>query len=376
LPLESDLAVWTVRHLLNPLHLGIAGVQMRRRPDTWRVMGALAPLVVASLDEAPGPGWDETVATLGGCVFHSRGFGLACADLGGERLFLVFRRDGRDVGYAVATSERTRWRPLGWARDRLSLGSPPVLAAEATRAEALQALGEFARRRGYSHVHISSFGDPRPTDPLPTASSRLRRTGRLEYRVPLGPDFPATLARMSATHRRKVRKALEAGFVFEEQSTLEGALRVHAAHTQTFERRQARGEEAGVWDIADFQRRMEAYLRHGIIRFHFTVQGGETLTAIGTMPFGRTAYYLVGGSTPRGIEQQTGFAMFGYTIQRLVAEGVTEFNLGGTSIEARDASSAEHGLYRYKAGYGGQVLELAHLDLRVAAWPWWPVTRG
>jgi hypothetical protein len=332
------------------------------------------PVVVEPLAAAPGPEWDRTVAALGGCTFHSRGFGLACADLGGEQLFLVLRREGCEVGYAVAAREPTRWRPLAWARDVLSLGSSPVLTPDVTRTETIDALATFARQRNFGHLHISSFGDPRPAEPMPPDSPRIRQSRRLEYRVPIGPDFQATLARMGATHRRKIRKVLEAGFVFEEQSTIEGALRVHAAHAQTFERRFARGEDQGyVWEVSDFRRRMEAYLRHGIIRFHFTVLNGVTLSAIGTMQFGQTAYYLVGGSTREGIERQCGFAMFANTIQRLIAEGVTEFNLGGTGIEAREEGNDEHGLHRYKAGYGGQVLELAHLSMRVTPWRWWPV---
>lgn len=324
----------------------------------------------------PGPEWDSAVAALGGCTFHSRGFGLASTELGGKALFLVFRREGQPVGYAVATTEPTRWRPLAWARDLLSLASPPALTTEVTRLEAHAALAAFARREGCAQLVVHSFGDPRPGDAFPPADERVQLAPRLEYRVPIGPDFPTTLARMSATHRRKIRKLMEAGFTFEEHSTVDGALRVHAAHAQTFERRFARGEDQGaVWDLEDFRRRMGAYLRHGIIRFHFTLLEGRTLSAIGTMRFGRTAYYLVGGTTPEGIERQSGFAMFAETIQRLIGEGVTEFNLGGTGIHAREEGDAEHGLHRYKAGYGGQVLELAHIRQRVTPWRWWPVQR-
>lgn len=333
-------------------------------------------IVVEQLTEPPDPAWDKTVEALGGCAFHSRGYGMACMDLGSERPFLVFRRDGRTIGHAVASIARTRWRPLGWVRDILDLASPPVLTPETTRVEAMEALVRFARSRRYGRLRVGSFGDPRPDDPLPPGSDRLRREPRLEYRVPIGPDFGATLSRMASTHRRKIRKALESGFTFEEQSTIEGALRLHAAHEHTFERHRARGDTyASVWRVEDFRRRMEAYLRHGVIRFHFTVLDGVTLSAIGTMQLGRAAYYLVGGTTPDGIERQTGYAMFAHTIQRLIADGVTEFNLGGAGIDAREETSSDFGLHRYKAGYGGRVLELAHLTVRVTPWRWWPAVK-
>jgi lipid II:glycine glycyltransferase (peptidoglycan interpeptide bridge formation enzyme) len=181
---------------------------------------------------------------------------------------------------------------------------------------------------------------------------------------------------MSSAHRRKIRKVLEGDFAFEEQSNMDGALRLHSVAEQVFERRHARGEtEAQGWELESYRRQMEVYLRHGIIRFHFTVQAGDTLSAIGIMRFGRTAFYLIGGTTRAGYERQAAFAMFAHIIQQLIADGVTELNLGGTGIGARAEDSQEHGLYRYKAGYGGQILELADLSLPLTAWRWWPALR-
>ncbi|HEY7683432.1 MAG TPA: GNAT family N-acetyltransferase [Gemmatimonadales bacterium] len=332
-----------------------------------------APLEVVRLTEEPGPGWDETVAELGGCAFHSRGFGLACGELSGENSFLVFRRDRREVGYAIASSHRTRWRPLGWARDVLELASPPVLTDEATRPQAVEALVGFARQAHFGCLRIGSVGDPKPEEPLPAPHPRAHQAPRLEYRVPIGPDFPATLARMAPAHRRKVRKVLEGDFGFEEQSSMEGALRLHTIAEQVFERRHARGEtEAHGWELEDYRKRMAAYLRHGLIRFFFTLQARETLSGIGIMPFKRTAFYLVGGTTREGYERQAAYAMFAHIIQQLIADGFTEMNLGGTGIGARDQASPEHGLYRHKAGYGGRVFELTDLSLPLTPWRWWP----
>jgi hypothetical protein len=182
---------------------------------------------------------------------------------------------------------------------------------------------------------------------------------------------------MASAHRRKFKKVPEGGFGFEEQTSMEGALRLATVTEQVFERRHARGEtQAQGWEMGDYRRRMTAYLRHGIIRFHFTVQGGETLSAIGIMRFARTAFYLIGGTTRTGYERQAAYAMFAHIIQQLIADGVTELNLGGTGISARDESSPEHGLYRYKSGFGGQVFELADLSLPLTPWRWWPALKG
>lgn len=333
-------------------------------------------LVVEALSGVPGPEWDARVAALGGYAFHSRAYALASGDLGEEPMFLVLRRGERPAGFAVALRLRTRVRPLGWARDVLRVPSPPVLEEDVSRTQALGALAAFAARHRMAQLEVNAYGDSHPEHVALVDVARVRWSPRLDYRVALGADFESTVARMGATHRRHIRRAMDIPFTFEERSDREGARLMHAVHLETFARRRALGQsESRAWSAAEFHRRMDAYIERGVVRFHFTRLDGEIVSAIGTMSFGRTSYYLVGGTTRAGFERNAAYAMFAHTMRRLIAEGVTEFSLGGTGAGAADDASPEHGLYRFKKGYGARVCDCPHVRIRVTGWRWWPVAQ-
>lgn len=322
----------------------------------------------------PDPDWDAAALRLGGNMFHSRAWGEASRTLDGEALYLRLERHARLIGVAVASARRTRWRPLRWLRDVLTLNTPPALAEDVSRRDALQAIEDFAHARGFGAIRMTSYADPRPFDEELPDRSRTRVQPRLEFRVALGPDVAATLARMSAGHRRNIRKAAGQGFEFTEDTSLAGALRLHSLQEQTFQRRRGLGnEDAAAWEPASYRRTMQAYLDSGAIRFFFASRDGTPLSGIGTLEFGRQAYYLVGGTSVAGYRCKAVFALFGYTIARLIAQGCTELNLGGVGVEVQDERHVDHGLYRFKAGFGATILtcrdvETRLVEKRLAGW--------
>jgi hypothetical protein len=313
--------------------------------------------------------WDAEALRFGGNVFHSHAWGEACGTLDGEVLFLRLTRGAHPIGVAVASAQRTRWRPLARWRDVLTLNTPPALAPDVPRRDALSAIENFARRRGFGVLRVSSYADPRPSEAAVPDASRVRIQPRLEFRVPLGPDVPATLARMRAGHRRNIRKAAEMGFAFSENTSLEGALALHGLQEQTFHRRRDLGNEnAAAWPVESYRRTMAAYLEARAIRFFFASRNGVLLSGIGTLEFGDSAYYLVGGTSAEGYTCKAVFALFGHTIERLIGQGCSELNLGGVGVEVQDEGHVDHGLYRFKAGFGSTVLTLHDVETRLARW--------
>lgn len=313
--------------------------------------------------------WDAEALQFGGTVFHSRAWADACGLLDGEVLYLRLLRENRPLGVAVASTQRTRWRPLRRWRDVLLLNTPPALAPDVARRAAVSAIEHFARGRGFGVLRINSYADPRPADDAVPDPTRSTIRPRLEFRVALGPDLPATVARMSAGHRRNIRKARELGFEFTENSTLDGALALHALQEQTFHRRRDLGNEnAAAWPAESYRRTMAAYLEAGAIRFFFASRGGAVLSGIGTLEFGASAYYLVGGTSAEGYTCKAVFALFGHLIERLIAQGFSELNLGGVGVDVQDERHVDHGLYRFKAGFGSTVLTLHDAEIRLTRW--------
>jgi lipid II:glycine glycyltransferase (peptidoglycan interpeptide bridge formation enzyme) len=101
---------------------------------------------------------------------------------------------------------------------------------------------------------------------------------------------------------------------------------------------------------------MQAWLDARSMRFWFAERDGVTQSALGILLFGARAYYLVGGTSAEGYRSRAAFAAFGHVIEQLCRAGITELHLGGVPPEAEREDHADHGLYRFKRGFGAEPL--------------------
>jgi lipid II:glycine glycyltransferase (peptidoglycan interpeptide bridge formation enzyme) len=67
---------------------------------------------------------------------------------------------------------------------------------------------------------------------------------------------------------------------------------------------------------------------------------------------GGKAYYLYGGATPDGLALNAPKGLLWFAVQQEYGNGVREFNLGGMSATADRPDSLDHGLYKFKTGFG------------------------
>ena len=305
-------------------------------------------------DEAP-PQWDARVAAAGGMVFHGTPFARVIVAQGRTPWYLEFRAPAGEHGFGLAEMVRSRLPLVGRARSRIVLQTAPVLPTTIPLGAALHLVRELARKEGIGRAEFSSYG---AVDPAATAV--LRKLGwparrRLEFLLPLGPDLAATLEHMSAGHRRNIRKAMSAGFGFREDSSIEGAARLRRLQEATYSRRWEQGNTSPhPMEEAYYLRTVGAYLGAGAIRFWFVDRDGEEQSALGILVHGSRAYYLVGGTSEAGYGSRAAFAAFGFAIEALCNARVTELHLGGVPSEAEDPGSPDHGLYRFKAGFGAE----------------------
>ena len=323
---------------------------------------SLAPherLVLTATFGRPPAGWDREVRDAGGNTFHSSAMGAIALAQGREPVYLRAEQAGRVVAHAVAEAGRSR-RPIGWRRHSvLELKTMPVLApgSGVTLQQVVDAVRRLAATTGFGRIQFSSFADPQPADTAALALDGYRVTPRLEFRVSLGADLEETLAGMTAQHRRNIRKGLSAGCEFVEDSTLDGAIALRALQDVTYARRHEQGNyDARAWPVADYRVAMQALLASNSIRFWFVRRDGAPQSGIGVMTFGRWAYYFLGGTSREGYANRAAFALFGEVIRTLTAEGNRELNLGGMAVGAEDPSHIEHGLYRFKTGFGARVV--------------------
>jgi Acetyltransferase (GNAT) domain len=321
---------------------------MRSTPDD----GSGAVAIRATRDDPPAD-WDARVRGMGGNAFHGTGWAAVATAAGGEAWYLEFLVAGEPVGFAVAAGARSRRPFVGWRRSELLLNTTPLIRGDVALTDAANALRAFARGERFGRLQCSAYASLRPP-----ATESLRDVGftvspRLEFALPLAPTLDATLAAMSSTHRRNIRKAMSAGFQFREDSTLRGARVLRGLQDTTYARRWEMGQtDAHPMPEVEYERTMEAWLRAGGIRFWLLERDGRPVSALGILLFGARAYYLVGGTAASGYEIRAPFGAFGHVIRELCAAGVTELHLGGVPAGAEAASHPDHGLYRFKRGFG------------------------
>ncbi len=336
------------------------------RPDPGLPARGSAPLSIRATRDVPPAEWDARVQAMHGNAFHSAGWADVLEASGRERWFLEFLVGDGPAGFAVAGGARSHLPLIGAGRSELELNTTPILRADVDLHDAARALRSFARQQRFGWLQCSAYATA-----CPAATEALRALGfavtpRLEFPMPLANGFDTTLAAMSSGHRRNVRKAMDEGFDFREDSTIAGAMTLRQLQDATYGRRRELGQtHARSMSEEHYGRTMGAWLRAQRIRLWFVERDGRPLSALGILVFGSRAYYLVGGTAAEGYQVRAPFAAFGHVIRELCAVGVSELHLGGVPAGAAEENHPDHGLYRFKRGFGGEPVTA--WDARVRA---------
>ncbi len=314
---------------------------------------------VTSATRRPPAHWDRTVLRAGGTVFHSSAMGAAALVRGEEPWYLHLHREGRTVALAVGAAIRSTPRFWGRRQDELAFQTMPQLtrARTETRRDVVAAIRTFARANGFGRISLSSYADVQP-DETPTLEwDGLTLAPRLEFRVPLAACPDASLDGMRSGHRQNIRRALRNGLEFVEDSSVTGAMALRELQDVTYGRQSRRGNhDAHAWAVEDYRIVMSAYLAHRAIRFWFVMRDGRPLSGAGIMIFGPRAYYLLAGTSEEGYDCHAAYAMMGHLIPYLITHGVRELNFGGMAVGTEAEDHIEHGLYRFKTGFGANVI--------------------
>lgn len=290
------------------------------------------------------------MAAVRGGVFHTR-YGIPLAGLHGEPIFGVLRTaGGAPLGLAVGV--RQACRIPGPPRHSV-FPSLPALAHGVDRAAALGALRTALDRAGLAAAELGSF-DAAYT---PGAATRL------EFLVQLPPDGEIASG-LSTQLRRNVRRAEREGATLRLLTGPEATRAVLAVQQSTSERAAALARRFDPVTDTAWQQHLAAALPlppAGLAVFA-AERGAELLAAVLVGWAGRRAFYAVGGSTPAGYDGGAAPWLQVQVARVLADTGMATYNLGGTPREAADPAHPAHGLYRYKTGFGAEVVELGGLE--------------
>ena len=104
---------------------------------------------------------------------------------------------------------------------------------------------------------------------------------------------------------------------------------------------------------------VEGLIDAGVARTVAAFVNDECVSASVFTTFNQLAYLMLAGHDAKALETQAPTLVLWEMSLRFRAEGFTRLNLGGCGIDAVQDTSPEHGVYAYKKGFGGTLLECA-----------------
>ena len=308
----------------------------------------------------PAPEWEALVAACGGNPLHLPALHFAEHDPG--RLFQLRFRQGSDVvacaaGFGLA---RRVWRFDLRPRVLLLPTAPAIARAELAR-DVHTALVAFARGRGFGRLVVQPASSPdlAAIDFLaPYASAAL-----VEFVLDLTREPEEIVMGMHKVHRKNVRRARASGLVVQEDSSLDGLLRLREMQLVSSQRAAEREHGFAVRDASWFRRLHEHVYATGVGHVLFARQDGQPVAALAYVSAARRALTVRSGSLPQGYETRAMYLLHDELIRTLHAQGVVELNLGGVPHAATDPTHPQSGLHEFKAGFGGAACIRTGVDV-------------
>jgi hypothetical protein len=300
------------------------------------------------------PDWNRIVEGASpGKIFHTPGWAdyrTRTASI--APLYFIARRPDaghRPVGAALGFEVPllgSRLRPVAW---RLAFDSSPIPAHAGTAfTEALVAWGRS--RRGLVSMELGSLDGDWETARLQT------RQPRLEFVVDVsgGDDLQG---RMRKSTRYEIRRATREGVTVSlarDAADVAAFVELHAATLQDLAIRKNVSSarvppEAMTAAVRGLMSANSAYI------FIARREGAP----IGACLFGyagRTAYYLLNGSSPAAREHAATHVTIATALEAFRDRRFEAVNLGGVPADSTAAHHPDHGLYGFKRGFGGEVV--------------------
>jgi lipid II:glycine glycyltransferase (peptidoglycan interpeptide bridge formation enzyme) len=291
--------------------------------------------------------WDTALQALGdpAPLLQSWGWGAVQAEEGWTVERLALPGGGR----ALALLQRSG--PLRWAY--VPRGPVPATA------EAVAELADWARASRLARLRVEPEAPPAFGDALRRLGFRPAPARQPTHTlvVPLGSD-EGMLASFKPKHRYNIRLALRRGVTVEVGADAQEMWR----QGQGTASRQA----IALLSQAQYQRRLELL---DWCRVYVACHEGEALAAIMVARFDGRAYYLYGGAIGKRMQLMPAYAVQWAAMRDAARGGCREYDLWGVPPGPHDTDHPWRGLWQFKAGFGGEMVEYCGAwDLVLSAW--------
>lgn len=311
--------------------------------------------------------WDAFVAGHPqGHIFQTSGWGRLKAGFGWDWEIVA-------LGEALAP---TAGALVLYRRLPLNLGAlayvprGPVVdwGDEAAVREVLAAVEQAARRQRAGALWMEPERLAAPGNHQQLQGLGLRHSSRTiqppcTIAVDIAPDEKTILARMKQKTRYNIRLAARKGVTVRAGGVEDSPL-FYTLMTETGGR-----DDFGIHNEAYYRRALEIFLPAGQSTLLFAEVAGEPVAALVAFALGERAWYFYGASSSRHRSKMPTYALQWEAIRWAKARGCTVYDLWGipdadeATLEAefKGRSDGLWGVYRFKRGFGGQVLRYTGL---------------
>ena len=295
-------------------------------------------------------GWDETLRSLDGSVFHSATWSAYRSQQGAHPLFLrwVDPTGGETRAVALGSQHPLPSTRIGRLFSYVLIESPP-----ASHDQALGLLGPLRRwglRDGGSVTEIQLGALDCRTQWAATDGDLAVR----QYEFIVADRQPSdVLGAMSRGTRSHVRRAQRLGVRTHPGRSAQDVLAFARLGAATKRRlRHTKGLARSVASPQGRARGLEVLLRGGAARLYLASVDGRPVAGGFFATWGDTAYYLENGADAEAHRCDAVHLLLHDAITDLLADGFTRVNLGGVPVDGRQPGSPDHGLYNFKLRLG------------------------
>lgn len=314
-------------------------------------------------DDRAGPEWADWLRNLDGNIYHSAEWADTRRSSTSRPLFFHWRDQSNSVRAIAVGIESWSSVPLmGQYLKRLELESYPVVndIEESFIPSLMLQLLEYSQKARHSSLVIQSYYTD--SDCPNPGRDPFESTNRLEWVIDLTQPEEKLLHNMTSTHRRKIGKARKNDLKLESACNLEAMRQFRKLQVQSRDRRIERGEHIGTAEDSYYERLGRAYFERNLGRVYLLTYQGEPVSGAFVSMYAGKAYYVFGGSSDSGFAMNAPALLFWEIFSHCRKLGCHEFNLGGVPASAMDKESQSHGLYRFKAGFGGRQIACVSLS--------------
>lgn len=315
------------------------------------------------VDSSPDLNWDKWLKELNGNIYHSVNWAETQAGRNRWPLYFHWLDDSNQIlAIAVGIVSQSSFPLLGRYSRHLECGSYPANrnSSGSLNRELIPQIREYAKQNGISSLEIQSFYASSLDADLQL--EEIDRSDRLEFLIDLTLSDDQLSKNQSSMHRRKLKKAKRENLKHEIGQDLEAMRVLRSLQVVSRDRRIDRGEAIATAEDAYFEEFGKAYFKRNLGEVHYLTHNGNPISAAFISIYNNKGYYVLGGSNDVGFAMNAPVLLFMNIFSHCRELGCREFNMGGLPAISIDKSTQSHGLYRFKAGFGGTEVPCSSLQ--------------